>query len=184
MKFSKYDIQGPILIEPRLFEDHRGYFYESFRMNAFNEAVGKTIDFVQDNQSFSIAKGTVRGLHYQSNPFAQAKLVRCLSGGIIDIIVDVRKGSPTYGQHVRAELTSANHHQLFVPEGFIHGFSTLEDNTIVSYKVTNYYFAENDGSVMWNSPELGLDWGISEDIAVVSDKDKVAPDFSEWKSPF
>jgi len=184
MKITKFDIAGPMLIEPRLFGDDRGYFYESFRSDKFNEAAGQTFDFVQDNQSFSAAKGTVRGLHYQSAPFAQDKLVRCLSGAIVDIIVDVRAGSPTFGQHLRVELTGENHHQFFVPKGFLHGFSTLVENSLVSYKVTNYYSSDCDGNVMWNSPELGLDWGISEKDAVVSAKDAVAPDFSSWETPF
>ena len=184
MNITKFDIEGPMLIEPRLFKDDRGYFYESFRADKFNEAAGETVDFVQDNQSFSAPKGTVRGLHYQSNPFAQGKLVRCLSGSIIDIIVDVREGSPTYGQHLRVELTGENHQQFFVPAGFLHGFATQEPDTLVAYKVTNYYSSECDGNVLWNSPSLGLDWGISDDEAVLSAKDAIAPDFVSWTTPF
>ncbi len=184
MKITTFDMVGPLLVEPRLFGDDRGYFYESFRESAFNEAAGREVSFVQDNQSFSAQAGTVRGLHYQSPPFAQGKLVRCLVGSIVDIIVDVRSGSPTFGQHLRVELNDENHHQLFVPAGFLHGFATQQPDTLVAYKVTNYYSAECDGNVLWNSPELGLDWGIADDDAVLSAKDTTAPQFSEWTTPF
>lgn len=184
MKARTFNIEGPILIEPRVFGDDRGYFYESYHAERFNKAAGRTLNFVQDNQSFSATKGTIRGLHYQSPPHAQAKLVRCLSGSIIDIIVDVRTGSPTFGQHIRVELTSENHHQLFVPEGFLHGFSTQTPNALVSYKVTDVYAPDCDGAVMWNSPALDLDWAVPEGAGVLSKKDSQAPDFKDWVSPF
>jgi len=184
MKIKTFDIPGPMLVIPRLFKDDRGYFYESFREDKFNEALGEAIHFVQDNQSHSVEAGTVRGLHYQSDPHAQGKLVRCISGSIIDIIVDVREGSPTFGQHLSVELTGENHHQFYVPVGFLHGFSTQSADALVSYKVTNYYSPEADGNVLWNSPSLGLDWNVSSTEAVVSDKDKIAPAFADWKTPF
>ena len=184
MKTKIFDIPGPMVIMPRLFEDDRGFFYESFRQDKFNEALGEKIDFIQDNQSYSVGKGTVRGLHYQSDPYAQGKLVRCLVGSIIDIIVDVRKGSPTYGQHISVELTQDNHHQLYVPVGFLHGLSTQADDSVVSYKVTNYYNPDADGNVLWNGPSLNLDWGLSNSQAILSAKDEVAPAFKDWKTPF
>ena len=184
MKIQTFDIRGPLLVIPKLFKDERGYFYESFRVDKFNEAIGESIKFVQDNQSYSREKGTVRGLHYQSEPHAQGKLVRCLAGSISDVIVDVRGGSPTFGQHLCVELTGENHHQLYVPVGFLHGFSTHTADVLVSYKVTNYYAPECDGKVLWNSPTLGLNWGVSESDAVLSEKDTHAPAFKDWKTPF
>lgn len=184
MEIRTFDIEGPFLVEPKLFSDDRGYFYESYHAERFNAAAGRVVNFVQDNQSFSATKGTVRGLHYQSPPHAQAKLVRCLSGSIIDIIVDVRTGSPTFGQNIRVELTGENHHQLFVPTGFLHGFSTQEPNSLISYKVTDVYAPDCDGSVMWNSPSLGLDWAVSDGKGLLSQKDSQAPDFENWTSPF
>ena len=184
MKITPYDIKGPQLIEPRLFADDRGYFFESYRADRLDDALGRAVRFVQGNQSYSAAKGTVRGLHYQSPPHAQAKLVRCVVGAIRDIIVDVRTDSPTFGQAISAELSARNHLQLFVPEGFLHGFVTLEPDTVVTYQVTDTYSAECDGSVRWNSPSLGLDWGVGEGDAVLSDKDATAPDFEAWTSPF
>ena len=184
MKITKFNIEGPMLIEPQLFQDERGYFYESFRADKFKSELGEQVDFVQDNQSFSALKGTVRGLHYQANPFAQGKLVRCISGSIIDIIVDVREKSPTFGQHLRVELTGENHIQFYVPVGFLHGFATQSPNTLITYKVTNNYSPECDGSVKWNSPDLALDWGIPSEEAILSNKDRDAKDFSNWKTPF
>lgn len=184
MKTERFNIPGPMLIIPRVFEDDRGYFYESFREDKFNEALGEQVHFVQDNQSYSVGKGTVRGLHYQSDPHAQGKLVRCLVGSIVDIIVDVREGSPTFGEHISAELTQDNHHQLYVPTGFLHGFATQTEGALVSYKVTNYYNPEADGNVLWNSPSLNLDWGVPEGKVILSAKDKVAPDFKDWKTSF
>jgi len=157
---------------------------ETFREDAFNEAVGKTVRFIQDNHSFSAPKGTVRGLHFQAPPHAQGKLVRCIRGSIIDVAVDVRKNSPTYGQHVSIELSAQNANQLWVPEGFLHGFATLEDNTEVVYKVTDYYAPKSDGNIRWNDPSLKINWGIDENTAILSEKDVIAPLFKDFTTPF
>ena len=185
MNLETYDIKGPVLFTPRRFEDDRGYFMETFRATVFADAVtGEAPQFVQDNQSFSKTAGTVRGLHFQSPPHAQGKLVRCTQGAIIDVAVDARKGSPTFGQYVRAELTQENMCQLWVPSGFLHGFSTLKDNTIVQYKCTDYYNSDCDGNVAWDDPELAIDWGISPTTAVLSAKDAAAPRMADFTSPF
>jgi len=184
MEFVSTKIDGVYLIKPRRFEDDRGFFTETFRENVFLEKTGTQEKFVQENFSFSKHKGTVRGLHYQSPPFAQGKIVKCTQGEIMDIAVDVRPGSPTYGQHVSAVLSAENGHQLWVPTSFLHGFATLTDNCSVSYKVTNYYSKECDGNVRWNDPKLAIDWGIDNANTSLSDKDKVAPLFEDWKNPF
>ena len=184
MQIQRFDIDGPVLFTPRRFEDDRGYFSETFRQSVFEEAVGETNLFVQDNQSLSKQAGTIRGLHYQSPPHAQGKLVRCTQGAIIDVAVDIRTGSPTYGQFVRAELTAENGQQLWVPTGFLHGFSTLTDNTVVQYKCTDYYAAECDGNVLWNDPDLSIDWGLKDLTPTLSDKDAAAPRFADFASPF
>lgn len=185
MEIKTFDLQGPVLFTPRRFGDDRGYFMETFRASAFRDAVGKDApDFVQDNQSFSKTAGTVRGLHFQSPPHAQGKLVRCTQGVIIDVAVDARVGSPTFGQNVRAELTAENGAQLWVPAGFLHGFSTLVDNTVVQYKCTDYYASVCDGNVAWDDPDLDIDWGIDASKAVLSAKDAVAPRWSDFTSPF
>jgi len=184
MKFTPLDISGLVLIEPSRFEDVRGYFSESFRQDKFKAATQTDLDFVQDNVSVSKHKGTVRGLHYQSPPFGQGKLVRCDNGAVLDVAVDVRLGSNTYGQHYKTVLSASNAHQLWVPEGFLHGFVTLTDDCKVAYKVTNFYAHECDGNVFWNDSDLGINWGVSEADATVSDKDKAAPLFADFKSPF
>ena len=184
MEFETTKIDGVFLIKPRRFEDDRGFFTETFRENVFLETTGTQEKFVQENFSFSKHKGTVRGLHYQSPPFAQGKIVKCTQGEIVDVAVDVRPGSPTYGQHVRAVLSAENGHQLWVPTCFLHGFATLTDNCSVAYKVTNYYAKECDGNVRWNDPKLAIDWGIDNAKAHLSDKDKVAPLLEDWKNPF
>jgi dTDP-4-dehydrorhamnose 3,5-epimerase len=181
MQVSHFSIHGPVLITPRVFSDNRGCFTESYKARAFNDAVGRNVTFVQDNQSLSKAIGTVRALHYQSPPHAQGKLVRVLHGRIIDIIVDVRLGSPTFGQFVRVELNAKKGQQLWVPEGFLHGFSTLEANTIVFYKVTAIYMPNCDGSVRFDS--LDIDWGLTS-TPILSHKDCAAPAFVDWESPF
>lgn len=177
------DIEGVLLLTPKRFADNRGHFVESWNRDRFH-AAGVTYDFVQDNESRSLEKGTVRGLHYQAPPRAQAKLVRVAHGAVIDIAVDVRNGSPTFGKHVRALLSAENGMQILVPAGFLHGFATLEANTILCYKVTDFYSAAHDGAVLWNSPELGLDWGIDPSTAVLSEKDSKAPPYSAFHSPF
>lgn len=172
------------VIEPKVWKDNRGYFYESFSARFFTEAGIKT-DFVQDNQSFS-QKGTLRGLHAQKAPFAQGKLVRVIQGKVLDIAVDARKNSPTYGQHFSIELSGENHKQLWVPPGFLHGFLTLEDDTIFTYKVTNYYDKESELGVMWNDADLNIDWNgdLSKEDLLLSDKDLILPSFKDFVSPF
>lgn len=182
MKFIKTNIEGLLVIEPQIFNDNRGYFFESYSKNKF-EAAGINIDFIQDNQSLS-QKGTVRGLHAQSAPHAQAKLVRVIQGRVLDIAVDIRKGSPTYGKYETIELSAENHHQLLIPEGFLHGFSVLEDNTIFAYKVNNYYAKDCEFGALWNDPELAIDWGIDPSEAIVSAKDELLPKLQDLDSPF
>ena len=171
------------LITPARFGDDRGFFSETFNQQRFADA-GIKADFVQDNHSLSAVKGTVRGLHYQSPPFAQAKLVRVLRGAILDVAVDVRKGSATFGKWVSAELSAANGTQIFVPRGFLHGFATLEPDTEIAYKVDNYYSRECDGAVAWNDPDLAIDWRVEDKDAVLSEKDAAAPAFAYFASPF
>lgn len=171
MNFTKLAIADVVLIEPKKFGDSRGYFMETFRQSLFTEHVGD-FDFVQDNQSLSAEVGTVRGLHFQLDPMAQGKLVRCIAGALLDVAVDIRTGSPTYGKHVAVELTAENGRQLWVPPGFAHGFCTLTPNTEISYKVTNYYSAEHDRGLLWNDPVLGIDWPVDAQQAALSDKDR------------
>lgn len=182
MKFTTTSIDGLLVIEPQIFTDSRGYFFESYSKTKFAEA-GLDIDFVQDNQSFS-AKNSVRALHAQSNPHAQAKLVRVIQGSVLDIAVDIRKDSPTYGKYETFELSSKNQLQVFIPQGFLHGFIALEDDTIFTYKVNNYYSKDCEIGIKWNDPTLSIKWGISEAEALVSPKDMVLPDFKEFVSPF
>lgn len=174
-------IQGLLLIEPKVFGDHRGYFLESFRQDKFNELVGEEILFVQDNESKS-GKGVLRGLHFQIPPYAQGKLVRVIKGSVLDVAVDIRKGSPTYGKHFTVELTEHNKLQLWIPAGFAHGFASLEDDTIFQYKCTHYYSPENEGAVLWSDPELNIDWKINDPL--ISEKDRNALPLSALISPF
>ncbi len=173
-----------LIIEPKVWKDSRGYFFESFSQKVFDEA-GIEITFVQDNQSFS-HKGALRGLHAQDNPFAQGKLVRVIQGKVIDVAVDIRKESPTYGQHFSIELSGENHKQLWVPPGFLHGFLTLVDNTIFTYKVTNYYDKDSEIGVLWNDTTLNIDWASHLDPHdfLLSEKDTVLGDFQSLKSSF
>jgi len=182
MKVTETSIKGLLIIEPRIFPDGRGYFFESYSKAKFSDA-GIGVEFVQDNQSVS-HKGAVRGLHAQFAPYAQAKLVRVVQGRVLDIAVDVRKNSPTYGRFETIELSGDNQLQFFIPEGFLHGFATLADNTIFAYKVNNYYSKECETGVRWNDPILNIDWGIAQENALVSPKDEVLPLFGEYKSPF
>ena len=182
MNFTKTSIEGLFIIEPRVFKDGRGYFFESYSKAKFEEA-GINIDFVQDNQSFS-AKGTVRGLHAQFAPHAQAKLVRVIQGRVLDVAVDVRKGSPTYGKYETIELSAENQLQFLIPQGFLHGFATLEDNTIFAYKVNNYYAKECETGVIWNDPTLAIDWGVDPADALISPKDELLPTFADYVTPF
>lgn len=182
MNFIKTKIKDLFILEPKIWKDDRGYFYESYSKRYFDEA-GIEADFVQDNQSLS-QKGTLRGLHAQSNPHAQGKLVRVIKGRVIDVAVDIRKQSETYGQHVAVELNEDNHLMLWVPPGFLHGFVTLEDNTIFTYKVTSLYNKNSEFGVVWNDPELNIDWGIAAEDIILSEKDKVLPRFKDLSSPF
>jgi len=157
---------------------------ETFKADIFKEVTGSNLTFVQDNQSLSKDVGTVRGLHFQAPPHAQGKLVRCLRGKIIDVVVDARINSSTYGQHIKAELTDENGEQLWVPPGFLHGFVTLVPDTVIVYKCTDYYAPECDGNVLWNDPDLGIDWGLDSNKAILSNKDSNAPRFKDFESPF
>jgi dTDP-4-dehydrorhamnose 3,5-epimerase len=177
------EIPDVLLVRPRRFADARGHFSEVYNRGPYCGA-GITAEFMQDNQSLSVAAGTVRGLHYQAPPFAQAKLVRVLRGAIVDVAVDVRSGSPTYGKWVKAVLTAEGGEQLFVPRGFLHGFATLVADTEVHYKVDAPYSKAHDGGVLWNDPDLAIDWGIGSAPAAVSEKDADAVRFLNFKSPF
>lgn len=182
MNISTTKIEGLIIIEPRIFPDDRGYFYESYSEKKYREA-GIHASFVQDNQSFS-QKGALRGLHGQANPFAQGKLVRVLQGRVLDVAVDIRKNSPTFGQYVTIELSGENHKQFWVPPGFLHGFVTLEDDTIFTYKVDNYYDKASEIGVLWNDPTLNIDWQTDLSNVLLSPKDEILPTFADFKSPF
>lgn len=184
MQITKTPIEGLLIIEPKVWKDNRGYFYESYNAKLFADA-GINATFVQDNQSFS-QKGALRGLHAQSMPFEQGKLVRVLQGSVLDVAIDIRKDSPTYGQHFDIELSEENHKQLWVPAGFLHGFLTLEDNTIFTYKVSNYYDKNSEIGVMWNDPDLNIQWSkyIPESEFLLSDKDQALDSFKDFKSPF
>jgi dTDP-4-dehydrorhamnose 3,5-epimerase len=183
MDVQTFEIEGPCLLTPARYEDSRGYFSETFNAQRFETMTGVSTNFFQDNESRSLLAGTVRGLHYQSPPHAQGKLVRCVAGAILDVAVDVRRGSDTYGQHIRVELSAANGAQLWIPVGFLHGFSTRLDNTVVQYKVTDHYAAACEGSIRFDDPGLGIDWDLTGDT-ILSEKDKSAPAFSDWASPF
>jgi len=171
------------VITARKWNDHRGWLSETFSRRAFAEA-GLPFDFFQDNQSFSIEPGTVRGLHYQTTPWAQDKLIRVLSGRIYDVVVDIRRASTTFLQWISYELSADNGHQIFVPAGFAHGFCTLEPSTQVLYKVTNFYAPDHERGIRWNDPELAIDWPINEDRAIISEKDAVLPLVRHVKSWF
>lgn len=173
-------IEGLVMIEPKLFEDHRGYFYESFRADWFKKYV-ENVDFIQDNQSLS-GKHILRGLHFQKEPFAQGKLVRVLKGAVLDVAVDIRRDSKTYGQHFKVLLSAENHLQFYIPPGFAHGFLTLEEENIFAYKCTNIYDKQSEGGLMYNDPSLNIDWGVAN--PVLSEKDQVYGSFKEFNSPF
>jgi len=182
MKFTKTNIEGLVIIEPIVFGDERGYFLETYNEKQFEEFIGK-ISFVQDNESKS-AKGVLRGLHFQKPPFDQAKLVRCIEGEVLDIAVDVRKKSKTYGKHVAVLLSGVNKRQLFVPRGFAHGFLVLSDTATFAYKVDNTYAPEFDAGIRWNDKELNIKWGMEDSEVIISAKDAELPFFLEFKSPF
>ena len=171
MEVIKTDIEGVVIIEPRIFRDDRGYFYESFSQREFEEKVCKTT-FVQDNQSKS-SYGVLRGLHFQKPPYCQNKLVRCIKGAVLDVAVDLRKGSPTFGKHVAVELTEENHRQQFVPRGFAQCFAVLSDEAVFQYNCDIFYNKESEGAIAWDDPELAIDWRIPADKALLSEKDKL-----------
>ncbi len=183
MKLINTDIEGVVIIEPTLFGDSRGYFFESFNQRRFDELMGRHIAFVQDNESLS-TKGVVRGLHFQRAPHAQSKLLRVVRGAILDVAVDIRRGSPTYGHHVAVELSENNHRQLFIPRGFAHGFSVLSDEAIVQYKCDNLYAPDSEGSILWDDATLAIDWHIEPATAIVSAKDSKATTFAEAADAF
>jgi len=180
MNVIKTDIEGVVIIEPRIFGDARGYFYESWSEKDFNEQV-RTVRFVQDNQSKS-SYGVLRGLHFQKGEHSQSKLVRVVKGRVLDVAVDIRKGSPTFGQHVAVELTEDNHRQFFIPRGFAHGFSVLSEEAIFQYKCDNLYCPESEGAIAWNDPALGIDWKVPADKVQLSEKDSKHPTLAD--SPY
>ena len=182
MEVIKMDIEGPLIIEPKVFGDARGYFFESFSQREFDAKVGE-LRFVQDNESCS-RRGVMRGLHFQMPPFTQAKLVRCVRGAVLDVAVDIRRGSPTYGRHVAVELTEDNHRQFFVPKGFAHGFSVLSDVAVFQYKCDEFYHPEADAGISILDESLGIDWRIPLEEAVLSEKDTRHPLLSGFESPF
>ena len=182
MKFTKTSIEGLVIIDPTVFGDNRGYFLESYNEKEFKEVIGN-VSFVQDNESKS-SKGVLRGLHFQKPPFAQAKLVRCIEGKVLDVVVDIRKNSKTYGQHFTTELSGENKKQVFIPRGFAHGFLVLSESAIFAYKVDNTYAPEHDAGIRWNDPIVNIQWGLSESEVLVSDKDAQLPFFNEFYSPF
>ena len=182
MEVIKTAIDGVYILEPRIFRDDRGYFFESFSQREFEEKIGK-INFVQDNESKS-SYGVMRGLHFQRPPYAQSKLVRCVKGAVLDVAVDIRKGSPTYGKHVAVELTADNHRQFFIPRGFAHGFAVLSDEAIFQYKCDNFYAPQADGGISILDASLNIDWQIPTEKAILSEKDTKNPLLQDFDSPF
>ena len=182
MESIKTNIEGVVIIEPRIFKDDRGYFFESFSQREFEEKVCKTT-FVQDNESKS-SYGVLRGLHFQKPPFAQSKLVRVIKGAVLDVAVDIRKGSLTFGQYVSVELTGENHRQFFIPRGFAHGFSVLSEEVIFQYKCDNFYSPQSEGAIAWNDPDLNIDWRIPAEKVVLSEKDSKHPRLKDWQNVF
>lgn len=177
MKVIETGIEGVLILEPRVFEDSRGYFFESFNQEEFEIAVGQ-VSFVQDNESKS-SYGVVRGLHFQKGEYAQAKLVRVVKGSVLDVAVDIREGSPTFGKHVAVELTGENHLQLFLPRGMAHGFSVLSEEAVFQYKCDNFYCPSAEGAIAWDDPDIGIDWRIPRDKVILSAKDSNHPRLSE-----
>ena len=173
MNIIETDIPSVVVIEPKEFGDHRGYFFESFSERDFAANV-REVKFVQDNESKS-CYGVLRGLHFQKPPYAQSKLVRVVKGCVLDVAVDIRRGSPTFGKHVAVELSEENHRQLFIPRGFAHGFVVLSEEAVFQYKCDNYYAPHSEGAIAWNDPDLGIDWGIPSDDVILSEKDRFHP---------
>ena len=176
MNIIETEIEGVVILEPRIFKDDRGYFYESFSQREFEEKVCQTT-FVQDNQSMSVY-GVVRGLHFQKPPYCQSKLVRCIKGAVLDVAVDIRKGSPTFGKYVAVELTEENHRQFFIPRGFAHGFAVLSGEAVFQYKCDNYYNKESEGAIAWDDATRGVDWRIPTENVILSEKDKMSKPIS------
>lgn len=182
MEVIKTELEGVVIIEPKIFRDARGYFFESFSQKEFEEKVRK-IAFVQDNESMS-SYGVMRGLHFQLPPFTQSKLVRCVKGKVLDVAVDIRKGSPTFGKHVSVELSEDNHRQFFVPRGFAHGFAVLSETAVFQYKCDNFYAPQSDGGISILDDSLGIDWKLPTDKVVLSEKDTKHPLLKDFDSPF
>ncbi len=182
MNITKTEIEGVVIIEPRVFNDSRGYFFESYNKKAFDEEVAK-VEFVQDNESCS-TRGVMRGIHFQLPPYTQAKLVRCVEGRVLDVALDLRKDSPTYGRHVAVELSADNRRQLFIPEGFAHGFAVLSERAVFQYKCNNFYAPGHEGGISILDDTLGIDWQIKPEEAILSDKDTKHPLFADFVSPF
>ena len=181
MKVIETKIPGVLIVETDVFGDHRGYFTETYSKPKY-EKLGITVDFVQDNMSFSAQKGTLRGLHWQNPPYAQSKLVSCTKGKVIDVAVDIRKGSPTFGEWVSVELSAENHRQFFIPRGFAHGFSVLSEEVVFQYKCDNFYAPQSEGAIAWDDPDLEIDWRMPADKVLLSEKDRVHPRLknAEW----
>ena len=182
MEIIKTALEGVVIIEQRIFKDERGYFYESFSQREFDEKV-MPVRFVQDNESMSV-KNVIRGLHYQKMPYTQSKLVRCTQGTVLDVVVDIRKGSPTYGQHITVELTGENHRQLFIPRGFAHGFAVLSDTAVFQYKCDNFYAPQAEAGIQLGDEALGIDWRIPMEEAILSGKDLKYPLLKDTVSDF
>ncbi|VAW46225.1 dTDP-4-dehydrorhamnose 3,5-epimerase [hydrothermal vent metagenome] len=183
MEFMKQKITDVLLIKPKVFGDERGYFMETFRQDKFEQAVGHAVDFIQDNESKS-TQGVLRGLHFQHPPYVQSKLVRVIEGKVLDVAVDIRQDSPTFGQHVAVELSAENKHQLFIPRGFAHGFVVLSETAIFAYKVDNYYSPECDAGLAYDDRDLNIDWRLPKESLKLSDKDKIQPKLTALNSGF
>ncbi|MBP3534193.1 MAG: dTDP-4-dehydrorhamnose 3,5-epimerase [Alistipes sp.] len=183
MEVIKTEIEGVVIIEPKIFGDERGYFFESFNAAEFARKVGVNTVFVQDNESKS-KYGVLRGLHFQKGEFAQSKLVRVVEGRVIDVAVDIRRGSPTFGKHVAVELSKENKRQLFIPRGFAHGFAVLSEEAVFQYKCDNLYAPDHEGAIAWNDPKIGIDWQIRPEDAILSEKDKKHPTLDEAEELF
>ena len=183
MKATTTDIDGVLILEPTLFEDSRGYFFESFNATTFRELTGIDTTFVQDNESMS-SYGVLRGLHFQKPPYAQSKLVRCVKGNVLDVAVDIRKGSPTYGKWVWCELSEDNHKQFFVPKGFAHGFCVISDIAVFQYKCDEFWNKEAEGALRWDDPDIDVKWPVEDEDIILSDKDKNNVLLKDFDSPF
>jgi dTDP-4-dehydrorhamnose 3,5-epimerase len=183
MKIEKSKLEDCFVITPKVFEDHRGYFFESFNQTKFNKAIEKRINFIQDNESKS-DRGVLRGLHFQLPPYTQAKLVRVIQGKVLDVAVDIRKNSPTYGQHHSVILSADNKKQFFVPKGFAHGYAVLSETAIFSYKIDSNYMPSHESGILWNDKDLKIDWRLTNENIILSDRDKSLQSFKDFDSPF